>query len=684
MKKRMISIAALLLFAMGKIVSAGSLTLVESGDPKSVIIISSKAEKQSPEMQAAIVLADHIQMISGAKLHIKKENELGAFALRQGILSFPSGKLPPNITGFILVGKSTITTALGIEDTGLSPGGISLKRSGNTLTLLGSSAPSDKFSARHAVVEFLSSLGIRYLWPGKTGQVIPRNKTISIAQLDYTFSPIIGQRQIRRGGWINERSKEGLPRLQITEEEWRESRKKRFLPGIDDDNWIVWQRLGGHLGISGGHAGAGLSGGWKEHGEKHPEWFALQADGTRDQSNAKGRWRLCKSNPELIEYIATSIIERVKNNPSLTCISLSPNDGGYSSFCMCENCKKLDPPEGTKIRFRVYEEVGKSKRHEVEYVSLTDRMVWYWNQIVQRVTTEYPSLLFLGEAYSYWQNPPVREKLHPNLVIRYVPETTDGWEGWRNAGCQRIYWRPNILLAGGRDGKFNLLSNRLVKAMNYMADRGILATDINSIYDNWSITGFNYYAAARLNWNPRLSETEILQEYCSPGFGKAAKKIEDYILMIQEASEDQKNRFTPEFFASLRKRLNEAEEIASIDKEICDRIAFLRMGLNFTDLQCVIDRMAEQASKKDPSFDKKRADQLLELNYMVLRDLALNHYGVVNTPYLMWGSADYARWAPLRGRSYRPAEERIARAKTQSLTGKENSIEEMIVSLGLD
>jgi len=351
---------------------------------------------------------------------------------------------------------------------------------------------------------------------------------------------------------------------------------------------------------------------------------------------------------------------------------------------MCENCKKLDPPEGTKIRFRVYEEVGKSKRHEVEYVSLTDRMVWYWNQIVQRVTTEYPSLLFLGEAYSYWQNPPVREKLHPNLVIRYVPETTDGWEGWRNAGCQRIYWRPNILLAGGRDGKFNLLSNRLVKAMNYMANKGILATDISSIYDNWSITGFNYYAAARLNWNPLLSETEILKEYCSPGFGKAAKKIEDYILMIQEASEDQKNRFTPEFFASLRKRLNEAEEIASIDKEICDRIAFLRMGLNFTDLQCVIDRMAEQASKKDPSFDKKRADQLLELNYMVLRDLALNHYGVVNTPYLMWGSADYARWAPLRGRSYRPAEERIARAKTQSLTGKENSIEEMIVSLGLD
>ncbi|MFA5646558.1 MAG: hypothetical protein WDA18_09470, partial [Candidatus Ratteibacteria bacterium] len=102
------------------------------------------------------------------------------------------------------------------------------------------------------------------------------------------------------------------------------------------------------------------------------------------------------------------------------------------------------------------------------------------------------------------------------------------------------------------------------------------------------------------------------------------------------------------------------------------------------DLQCVIDRMAEQASKKDPSFDKKRAEQLLELNYMVLRDLALNHYGVVNTPYLMWGNAHYASWAPLQGDSYCPVEERMVRAKTRSLTGKENSIDEMIVSLGLD
>src|SRR5690606_33608107 len=98
--------------------------------------------------------------------------------------------------------------------------------------------------------------------------------------------------------------------------------------------WGGWHRLGGNLGIGGGHAGGGLRGGWAEHGERHPEWFALQADGTRDMSNAGGRFRLCVSNPALIEHVANDIIEQVRERPT-TSVSLSPNDGGYASFCQC-------------------------------------------------------------------------------------------------------------------------------------------------------------------------------------------------------------------------------------------------------------------------------------------------------------------------------------------------------------
>jgi len=78
-----------------------------------------------------------------------------------------------------------------------------------------------------------------------------------------------------------------------------------------ENNWGAWNGIGGYLGIGGGHAGGGLHGGWEEHGKTHPEWFALQPDGTRDQSAAGGRWQLCVSNPALIDHVADDIIGRL-------------------------------------------------------------------------------------------------------------------------------------------------------------------------------------------------------------------------------------------------------------------------------------------------------------------------------------------------------------------------------------
>ena len=681
-KGSMIAMAVVLLSFFISFSTEG-VTLIEKGRAKSLIVLSEKAVPRSIEFQAAKILSDHLFLISGTRLDIKRENELGAFKVEKGVLSFDSAKVPEGINSFVLVGESAVTKALGVTMEGLGPGGIRLKSGENSLVLLGSTAPTDNAGTRYAVIEFLSSLGVRYLWPGETGRVIPALPTISIDSLDYSFTPQIGQRTVRWSTRITDRSQLGLTRLQITEEEWTKAQQKSYATEMGM-GWSVWHRLGGRLGIGGGHAGGGLTGGWKEHGAQHPEWFALQPDGTRDQSKAGDRWRLCKSNPELIEYVAKSIIERVNADPSIKCISLCPNDGGYSNFCMCDNCKKLDPPDGPKIKLTIFEKVGQPQRHEIEYVSLTDRMVWYWNQIAQRVVKVHPDLLLLGEAYSAWSYPPVHERLHPNLVIRYVPEEKEGLEGWQKAGCKYIYWRPNILLAGRRDGKANVLLDRLADIMSYMAEKGILATDFDSILDNWAVHGLNYYAAARLNWNPYLTESQILDEYCSPGFGKGAEQVKQYFLLLQKATSDPKNLFTPELFASLRKLLNEAEKAAGSDAKISARIAFLRMGLNFTDLQYAIDRMVQQAVAKDPAFDKERSQQLLELNYLTLRDLALHHNGVVHGPNIMWGSGDYAGWTAIRGRGYRPAKERVEQAQQYSLTGRENSFEGMRKSLGLD
>jgi len=514
--------------------------------------------------------------------------------------------------------------------------------------------------------------------------VLPQRKTIAVGPLDLRFTPPIGQRHIRFMG-MSERPASGLERLQLTREQWEQAATKAIATRYGT-SWGTWQRLGGNIGIGGGHAGAGLRGGWTEHGEEHPEWFALQADGTRDQNAAGERWRLCTSNHELIEFVAASIIEQANTEPGLRCVSLCPNDGGYSSPCLCQNCKELDSPNAPKIQFMVFEKVGRADRHAIEYVALTDRMVWYWNQIAERVTRAHPDLLFLVEAYSYWSTPPVREKLHPNLVVRYVPSEIDGWEGWQQAGAKRIYWRPNILLAGRRDGKLHVMAQRLADTMRFMADRGMLATDFDSIIHNWAVHGLNYYATARLTWNPYLTVDEILDSYCNPGFGAGAPSIKRYFLRAQEVTSTSDQTFTPETIRELRGLLDAADRAAGDDEAVRARIAFLRMGLNFTDLQMALDALNDQAAEKKTDVDQQRAAQLLEVNYFTLRDFVLNHNLVVHAPYLMWASGDFARWSAIGGRNYRPSRERIEHVEEDrfSLTGRENSLDEMRAALGLN
>jgi hypothetical protein len=108
------------------------------------------------------------------------------------------------------------------------------------------------------------------------------------------------------------------------------------------------------------------------------------------------------------------------------------------------------------------------------------------------------------------------------------------------------------------------------------------------------------------------------------------------------------------------------------------------MGLNFTELQVTLDALNDQAAN-DPAFDRQRAARLLELNYLTLRDIARNHHWAVHAPYLMWASGDFARWSPIRGRGFRPSGERLRQAEERQLhlTGRENSLGEMMTALGL-
>jgi hypothetical protein len=707
-----------------------AVTLVTNGKPGAVIVLPDTAVPQSPEQKAAELLAVHVRQMSGASLPIKRERELGAVRVENGRLHLdaaqgvpggdallgrehvPGEEAPRMAVSFVLVGPGDLVRRLGVDATGVGVGGIRLKTTGNALVLLGGpgAAPGemgdDPDGIRYAALELLERLGCAYLWPGPLGKVVPRRATVVVDPLDVNYTPSIRRRYLRWNGW-SDRSDQGLKNLGLTKEQMEQwqaaSRARRNTGAAREDlkaiDWTSWHRGGGRM-PNFGHAGMGLRDGAR-HLKEHPEWFALQADGTRDQLD-EHRWCLCLSNQDLIAHVANDIIEQGRKDPTLAIVSLDANDGsGNTGQCLCDKCRALDSPEAPRIEMmtfgaRLTPGQNRRTRAMIEHPSLTDRMAWYWNRVAERVVTVHPNMLFGISAYSLWTHPPVRQKFHPNLVVRWVPSELDHLKGWQNAGLRQAFWRPNILLFNRRDGKLKSYVGPLTEAMNQFADVGIRQTDFDSVIHFWATAGASYYAAARLNWNPRLTVEEIVDDYARSGFGPGADNIKKYWRRVEELSREGVKvqhtaqgdfRYTPPVVTELRALLNAAEAAAAKDEEIRARIAFLRLGLNYTALHETLDDMARRAQENDPGYDPGKARRFLDLHTLVLHDLLINHEWAVNVPMIAWGSGGFAKWRalpkPVAGVSDETLLARV-RDPQYGQTGREDSFEAMFTAFGLE
>jgi len=179
-------------------------------------------------------------------------------------------------TNGIFVGA--VRPSVGIVDAGELPDeGFRIKTvNGNAVFIVG-----QEMSRRHVPTEgtrfgvtaFLEEkLGWRWLWPGELGEVYPHSADITIAATDEIDGPALVQRCVRDTGYrVSDRTETGVRRLGFTIEEL-----ERKTAGFRD--WMAFQRLGTSVYMGAGHS---FEGWWDKYGADHPDWFALQPDGSR-------------------------------------------------------------------------------------------------------------------------------------------------------------------------------------------------------------------------------------------------------------------------------------------------------------------------------------------------------------------------------------------------------------------
>jgi hypothetical protein len=380
-------------------------------------------------------------------------------------------------------------------------------------------------ASSYAVYELLDRLGCRWYLPGNLGEVIPKRQRVALPETDLSLAP----GTIYRGIWYAD-----------------EAYKRR-------------NRMGGLL-LSAGHALEFYL--TKEDRAKHPEWRAVIGGKPHPH-------RLKWSSPTLASFLADKILAQHARDPQPS-YSLSPDDG--IDWDESKDDRALDAGDFDPT---------------FQKVSKTDRLMVLCNRVAAKVAAKHPDVLLGVLAYADYTRPPVREKVHPNLVPQLAPITysrahpiTDTRvpgnkqlrylvEGWgKKARMTSMYFygwflaepsAPNPMITKwGTDVPIVLRNNCRFWQPETLP--------------NFETSMHALYLGNRLAWNPSLRPQDVIDELHRKFYGHAAKQMAAYWTFIDRVWVD-----TPEYsgcgFAYLRRwtpqRLAEARRLLSAARAAC-------------------------------------------------------------------------------------------------------------------
>ncbi len=374
----------------------------------------------------------------------------------------------------------------------------------------------------YAIYEILDRLGCRWYMPSDMGEVIPSMDTIRLPEMDISQVPATVCRNI----WYAD----------------ADYRRRNRLGGI---YYFAAHALEGYI--------------TDEQRKEHPEWTA-EIGGKRGASS-----RICWGNPEVAKAVADNIIQRLDKKYQ-SCITISPGDG--MSFCECAKCKALDAGDWDPT---------------MACESITDRYIHFCNQIAEHVGKKYPDVIFGMLAYVQYTRPPVREKVHPNIVPELAPITYCRAHSMANPDCPSCQSLRPIVEGWGKAANmlamyqygYNLaeVSCPFPMITKWSEDLPILFASNVKLWTPETMANFEstlpgLYLGVRMSWYTKAKPERIMDEFFSRFYGAADAPMRRYWETMDDAWAKVPEhagchfghvaRFTPEVMQVGRDALDEA------------------------------------------------------------------------------------------------------------------------------
>ena len=336
--------------------------------------------------------------------------------------------------------------------------------------------------------------------------------------------------------------------------------------------------------------------------EDHPDYFALQPDGTR--GGGENPWpdaqmvKLCKANPAVWQQWLANVETELDRDPTAQIFYAVANDGAYEGYCICEDCRAWDHPEAPQLVFRW-------RGLAQNYVSMTDRQITFANTLGRLLRERYPDKDYyvMAMAYGNSTHPPDAALPDDNVLVSSVHSFHRAQAIHPRTGVDQrqlfidyakvadhMIWRPNIGQGTGWHVGFPIVAPRkAIEDMQLVADQNVIGLWFDSIFGHWANQGPHYYLLAQLAWNPRADGEALLADFMHRAYGPAAETMSAYWDEFEQLTlaqtVDGKSGFEvwdEAFHQRANARLDQADaELAEAPAKHARRVAYARAGLEY-------------------------------------------------------------------------------------------------------